>query len=65
MNDLSAVREHLAAPGPSEETVARGRARLQRLIVDERTARPSRPARSARPARVGRDRARPGAPGLG
>ncbi|MEV4169286.1 CU044_5270 family protein [Nonomuraea sp. NPDC049709] len=36
MDDLSAVREQLAGPGPTTETVALGRARLLREIADER-----------------------------
>ncbi|NRQ38124.1 hypothetical protein HII36_40790 [Nonomuraea sp. NN258] len=38
MDDLSAVRDHLAVPGPSRETFTRGRARLDRVIARERTA---------------------------
>ncbi|PZG12265.1 hypothetical protein, partial [Nonomuraea aridisoli] len=37
MDELSAVRERLAAPGPSPETAARGRALLMRAIDEERT----------------------------
>ncbi|GAA2300324.1 hypothetical protein GCM10010149_56720 [Nonomuraea roseoviolacea subsp. roseoviolacea] len=37
MDDLSAVRERCAVPGPSAETKARGRARLWALIEEERS----------------------------
>ncbi|GAA3544574.1 hypothetical protein GCM10022419_025980 [Nonomuraea rosea] len=44
MDDLSAVRERLAVPGPSAKTVAQGRGRLLELIAEERAPR----ARAAR-----------------
>ncbi|SEG98279.1 hypothetical protein SAMN05444920_111268 [Nonomuraea solani] len=42
MDDLSTVRERLAVPGPSTETVARGRSRLLKAIAKERRARSAR-----------------------
>ncbi|MEU8245124.1 CU044_5270 family protein [Nonomuraea sp. NPDC048916] len=38
MDDLSAVRQQCAVPGPSAETVARGRARLWALVEEERAS---------------------------